>query len=153
MAYQVDFKEVTPVGLASSPVKDALAGLRANEARYFWNKYHHVFVTRTVTEDPETVPWVDQILAERDLHFPYPVLEVSRFEEAGIKFADVFYENGLVVSVMYALDAAGKRAVGFKLADGMAVPVELADNFKFARQKSKLAGTIRGSYFVIKGTH
>lgn len=72
MAYQVDFKEVTPVGLASSPVKDALAGLRANEARYFWNKYHRVFVTRTVAEDPETVPWVDQILAERDLHFPYP---------------------------------------------------------------------------------
>ena len=27
---------------------------------------------------------------------------------------------------------------------------ELASKFKFARQKSKLAGTIRGSYFVIK---
>ncbi|MDN6432670.1 MAG: phage tail protein, partial [Lacticaseibacillus paracasei] len=25
--------------------------------------------------------------------------------------------------------------------------------FKFARQKSKLAGTIRGSFFVIKGSH
>ena len=32
------------------------------------------------------------------------------------------------------------------------VPGELA-SFKFARQKSKLAGTIRGSYFVIKGEY
>jgi hypothetical protein len=29
----------------------------------------------------------------------------------------------------------------------MEVPAELASRFKFARQKSKLAGTIRGSYF------
>ena len=35
---------------------------------------------------------------------------------------------------------------------GMAVPEELS-SFKFARQKSKLAGTIRGSYFVIKGEY
>ena len=33
------------------------------------------------------------------------------------------------------------------------VPEELADTFKFARQKSKLAGTIRGSFFVIKGEY
>ena len=32
-------------------------------------------------------------------------------------------------------------------------PEELASRFKFARQKSKLAGTIRGSYFVIKGEY
>jgi hypothetical protein len=42
--------------------------------------------------------------------------------------------------------------VGFKLSDGMDVPEELG-SFKFARQKSKLAGTIRGSYFVIKKEH
>jgi len=55
---------------------------------------------------------------------------------------------------MYAVDPAGKRAVGFKLADGMEIPEELATAvFKFARQRSKLAGTIRGSYFVIKGEH
>ena len=35
----------------------------------------------------------------------------------------------------------------------MDVPDELAARFKFARQKSKLAGTIRGTYFVIKGTY
>jgi hypothetical protein len=33
------------------------------------------------------------------------------------------------------------------------VPEELADRFKFARQRSKLAGTIRGSFFVIKKEH
>jgi hypothetical protein len=54
--------------------------------------------------------------------------------------------------VMYTIDDATKRAVGFKLSDGMEVPTELA-KFKFARQKSKLAGTIRGSYFVIKGEY
>jgi hypothetical protein len=32
------------------------------------------------------------------------------------------------------------------------VPGELSA-FKFARQKSRLAGTIRGSYFVVKGEY
>ena len=45
------------------------------------------------------------------------------------------------------------RAVGSKLSDGMEVPAELASSFKFARQRSKLAGTIRGSFFVIKGEY
>jgi hypothetical protein len=36
---------------------------------------------------------------------------------------------------------------------GMEVPAELASRFKFARQKSKLAGTIRGSYFTIKNEY
>jgi hypothetical protein len=53
---------------------------------------------------------------------------------------------------MYTVDDPKKRAVGFKLSDGMEVPEELS-SFKFARQKSKLAGTIRGSYFVIKKEH
>jgi hypothetical protein len=67
--------------------------------------------------------------------------------------AYVFYESGLSVNVMYTIGEAGKRAVGFKLAEGMEVPEELATRFKFARQKSKLAGTIRGSFFVIKGEY
>ena len=43
-------------------------------------------------------------------------------------------------------------ACRYKLSEGMDVPAEL-DSFKFARQKSKLAGTIRGSHFVIKGEY
>ena len=42
MPYAVDFSTVSTIGLESSPVAAALAGLRANEARYFKNKYDHV---------------------------------------------------------------------------------------------------------------
>ncbi|MCI4348573.1 MAG: phage tail protein, partial [Thermoplasmata archaeon] len=42
---------------------------------------------------------------------------------------------------------------GFKLSEGMEVPAELASQFKFARQKSRLAGTIRGSYFAFKNEY
>ncbi len=54
---------------------------------------------------------------------------------------------------MYTIDDAKKRAVRFKLSEGMEVPDGLATRFKFARQRSKLAGTIRGSFFVIKGEY
>lgn len=43
MPHVVDFENVSTVGLDSSPVAQAFAGLRANEARYFKNKYDHVF--------------------------------------------------------------------------------------------------------------
>ena len=65
----------------------------------------------------------------------------------------MFYESGLSINVAYTMDDPAKRAVGFKLSDGMEIPTELASRFKFARQKSKLAGTIRGSYFDFKRDH
>jgi hypothetical protein len=153
MSYTVDFKDVSTVGLESSPVADALAGLRANEARYFKNKYDHVFTVEPASKAKRTITWIEKILQERDLAIASKPLEATEFEADGIKFAYVFYENGLSINVMYGLDEGGKRAVGFKLSDGMDVPEELAEKFKFARQKSKLAGTIRGSYFVIKGEY
>jgi hypothetical protein len=67
-----------------------------------------------------------------------------------MRIAYVFYESGLSINVMYTIDDPNRRAVGFKLSEGMEVPVELAPRFKFASQKSKLAGTIRGSYFAFK---
>lgn len=154
MSEVVDFQVVSTAGLESSPVVDALAGLRANEARYFKNKYDHVFTVDAASEAAETIAWVHAILAsERDLVIASPPLQATAFEAGGIRFAYVFYESGLAINVMYTLEDGGKRAVGFKLSDGMPVPDELATRFKFARQKSKLAGTIRGSYFVIKGEH
>ena len=154
MAYVVDFVEVSTVGLESSPVADALAGLRANEARYFRNKYDHTFTVEPAADAKDAVDWVSRILKdERDLLIGSPALEATAFEVDGIRMAYVFYESGLSINVMYTIADAGKRAVGFKLSDGMAVPDELAASFKFARQKSKLAGTIRGSYFVIKGEY
>jgi hypothetical protein len=154
MAYVVDVVEVSTVGLESSPVAQALAGLRANEARYFMNKYDHTFTVDPADEATEVVERVHRILEEeRDLVIGSRPLEATAFEVDGIRMAYVFYESGLSVNVMYTLADGGKRAVGFKLSDGMEVPEELATRFKFARQKSRLAGTIRGSFFVIKGTY
>ena len=154
MPYAVDFGTVSTVGLESSPVADALAGLRANEARYFKNKYDHVFTVEPAAEAKATVDWVGRILKEeRDIVIASPPLEATAFQVEDLRMAYVFYESGLAINVMYGIEPGGKRAVGFKLSDGMAVPEELATRFKFARQKSKLAGTIRGSYFVIKGEY
>ncbi|TAJ49082.1 MAG: phage tail protein, partial [Herbiconiux sp.] len=147
---------VSTRGLESSPVVDALAGLRANEARYFKNKYDHVFTVESADEPAARaiVDWVAGILEdERDIVIASPALEATEFEVEGIRWAYVFYESGLSINVLYTLEDAGKRAVGFKLSDGMEVPDELAEKFKFARQRSKLAGTIRGSYFTIKKEH
>jgi len=154
MPYTVDFKNVSTVGLESSPIAEPLAGLRANESRYFKNKYDHDFTVTPAEDAPEVLEYVNNILkSERDLVIASKPLEVSTFEVDGLRMAYVFYESGLSINVMYGLDEGGKRAVGFKLSDGMEVPEELAASFKFARQKSKLAGTIRGSYFVIKGEY
>jgi hypothetical protein len=155
MSYIIDYKNVSTVGLESSPVADALAGLRANEARYFMNKYKHEFTVVRASESQDTLDYVNQILKkERDIEFAAKPLETSRFQVENISWAFVFYEDGLAVNVLYTVDGPKpKRAVGFKLSEGMEVPKELEGRFKFARQKSKLAGTIRGSFFVIKGEY
>ncbi|SDQ34503.1 hypothetical protein SAMN02800687_1509 [Curtobacterium sp. UNCCL20] len=154
MSYVVDFENVSTVGLESSPVTDALAGLRANEARYFKNKYDHVFTTHPAADVPELVEYVTRVLQEeRGLVIASRPLEATEVLVDGVRWTYVFYESGLAINVLYTLEPGGKRAVGFKLSDGMEIPDELADKFKFARQKSKLAGTIRGSFFVIKGEY
>ena len=154
MSVIVDFKNVSLSGLESSPVSATLAGLRANEARYFKNKYDHDFTVTPATESKEILDYVNKVLNdERELKILSKPLETSQFVVENIKFSYVFYESGLAINVMYTLDNPKKRAVGFKLSDGMDVPEELEGKFKFARQKSKLAGTIRGSFFVIKGEY
>ena len=154
MSYAVDFKTVSTVGLESSPVVDALAGLRANEARYFKNKYDHVFTVEAASKAKKAVDWVHRILKEeRDIVISSRPLEATAFQVENLQMAYVFYESGLSINVMYDVENPKKRAVGFKLSVGMEVPAELATRFKFATQKSKLAGIIRGSYFVIKGEY
>jgi hypothetical protein len=154
MAYAVDFSTVSTVGLESSPVADALAGLRANEARYFKNKYDHVFTVEPADDAKAAVEWVHRILKEeRDIVISSRPLEATAFQVEDIRMAYVFYESGLSINVMYTIGESKTRAVGFKLSEGMEVPAELASQFKFARQKSRLAGTIRGSYFEIKNEY
>ena len=153
MTYVVDFKNVSTIGLESSPVAAALAGLRANEARYFKNKYDAVFATEPASVVPHLIEYVERVLLERDIKFASKPLEATELLVDGIRWTHVFYESGLAVNVLYTLDNPKKRAVGFKLSMGMDVPAELAEKFKFARQKSALAGEIRGTFFVIKGEY
>ena len=156
MATKVDFKHVTTAGLESSSVAEALAGLRAHEARYFANKYKVEFSVEPATsaKGKKLVAYVANILeTERDIVIASPPLEAAQVEVENIRWTHVFYESGLAINVLYPLDDPKKRAVGLKLSEGMDVPEELASKFKFARQKSALAGEIRGSYFVIKGEY
>ena len=53
MSQVVDFQTVSTAGLESSPVPDALAGLRANEARYYKNKYDHDFTVTPAEDAPD----------------------------------------------------------------------------------------------------
>ena len=64
MTYAVDFVNVSTVGLESSPVATSLAGLRANEARYFKNKYDHVFTVEPAAKAKKDIDWVHRILKE-----------------------------------------------------------------------------------------
>ena len=154
MSYAVDFNTVSTVGLESSPVAAALAGLRANEARYFKNKYDYDFTVEPADDAKTTVDRVARVLKEeRDIVISSRPLEATTLHVENIRWDYVFYESGLSINVLYTLDDPKKRAVGFKLSDGMEVPEELASRFKFASMKSKLAGTIRGTYFVIKNEY
>jgi hypothetical protein len=118
---------------------------------------HAVDFTEVSTTGLESSPvaeaWVHGILqTERDITIASMPLEASLCDVDGIVWAHVFYESGLAVNVLYTRADGGKRAVGFKLSEGMKPPAELA-TFKWVRQKSKLAGTLRGTYFVVKGSY
>src|SRR4051812_37009574 len=81
MPYAVDFADVSTVGLESSPVADALAGLRANEARYFKNKYSHAFTVEPASDAVSTVDWVSRILKEeRGIVISSRPLEATAFQ-------------------------------------------------------------------------
>lgn len=159
MASIIDFINVSEKGLESSPVKKALAGLRANEARYFKNKYNMDFTVVPVGQSREILDYVNRILKkERDIVIASKPLETVEMHLetdrwGQVKWVYVFYESGLSINVVYAKNDPKGRAVGFKLSEGMEVPKELEGKFKFARMRSKLAGVIRGSYFVIKGEY
>ena len=104
MPNAVDFGTVSTVGLESSPVAPALAGLRANEARYFKNKYDHVFTVEPASEAKETIAWVSRILEEeRGIVISSRPLEATEFQVENLRMAYVFYESGLSINVMYAI--------------------------------------------------
>lgn len=149
----IDFVNVSTKGLENSPYVETLAGLRANEARYFKTKYDLDFTTKPADKAKKLISYVSKILLEKDIVISSKPLEATEFIVDGIRWTYVFYESGLSINVLYSLENSKKRAVGFKLSMGMPIPEELATKFKFARQKSKLAGEIRGSFFVVKGEY
>jgi len=132
---------------------DALAGLRANEARCITNRYDDVFTLEPAAKAEKPIDRVHRILGvERGIVVSPPPLEAMRFPiESPLRWTYAFLRSGLSINVSYALDGpAPEWAVGFTPSEGMEIPAEL-DSFNFARQKSRLAGTLRAAYFVIKG--
>lgn len=151
MPHEIDWTTVSTAGLESSPHAEALAGLRAHEARYFRTKHDHAFTTERAEDVPELVERVARVLREeRGIVLAARPLEASEPVVDGIRWTHVFFGSGLAVNLLWTLEPGGKRAVGFKLCEGMEPPEELAA-FRWARQRSKLAGEVRGSYFVVKG--
>src|SRR3982750_3087602 len=105
MSYTVDFKNVSTVGLESSPVAEALAGLRANEARYFKNKYDVDFTVEPASKAKKLIDYVTRILKEeRDIVISSPPLEATELNVDDIRWTYVFYESGLSINVLYTLD-------------------------------------------------
>ena len=153
MAKPIDFVNVSTSGLEKSKFAAELAGVRANEARYFKHKYDHDFVTKPADKAASLIKRMNKALAERDIVVKSEPLEAADFVTENIRWTYVFYKSGLSLNIMYTLDDPKKRAVGIKLCENMEIPAEFADKFKFARQKSKLAGVIRGSYFVLKNEY
>src|SRR4051794_39492268 len=126
MSHKVDFENVSLAGLESSPVAKALAGLRANEARYFMNKYGLDFIVKPAKESKDIVDWVNRILKEeRDIEIAAKPLETASLLVEGNKWVFVFYDSGLAINIPYSKDDGKKRVVGFKLSEGMEVPKEL----------------------------
>src|SRR2546430_4305276 len=101
MSYTVDFKNVSTVGLESSPVADALAGLRANEARYFKNKYDQDFTVEPASKAKKLLDYVTRILKqERNIVIASPALEVTEIQVDNVRWTYVFYESGLSINVL-----------------------------------------------------
>lgn len=87
-----------------------------------------------------TIDWLHRILKdERDIVISSRPLEATAFQVENIRMAYVLYENGLSINVMYTVNDGGKRAVGFKLSEGMEVPAELASPLGFWSSKHETA--------------
>jgi len=81
-------------------------------------------------ESEDVIEYISTILLkERGIVINAKPLEATSFRVENIKMSYVFYDSGLSINVMYAVDDTKKRAVGFKLSQGMEVPAELAEKF------------------------
>lgn len=151
----IDFLKIDEKWVFGADNATELAGLVANEVRYFFNKYKYKdFKAIKISDDKEIMSYINSILAERNMVFSYePLLVSSVLIDDNISWCNVWYKNGLGVNVVYNISDPKHRAVGFKITQSMEIPSEFINKFKFAHSKSKLAGPIRGTYFIIKNEY
>ena len=91
MNSRVDFENISIAGLESSPVSKSLAGLRANESRYYKNKYNRDFTVSPANESKETLDYINKILLnERNIRISSRPLETSNFTVDEIRNASIF---------------------------------------------------------------
>lgn len=129
----IDFKIVLIKGLEIFLVVEVLVGLCVNEVCYFWNKFKVVYEIFLVLDYLELMVDINYFLKnECNFVFVVKFLEILQFFlENCILWIYVFYEDGLVINILYELDNFKKRVVGLKLLDGMDIFIELVDKFKF----------------------
>ena len=137
MSYAVDFVNVSTVGLESSPVATALAGLRANEARYFKNKYDHVFTVEPAAKAKKAIDLVRRVLKEeRDITIASPPLEATSFQVENIRWTYVFYESGLSINVLYRSTNRRSERSGSSSPKGWRSPLSWARSSSRDRSRS-----------------
>lgn len=152
---KINWKDIDPNWVSGADNPKELAGLVANEARYFFNKYKYTdLVAVPASEDKTIFKFVNNILAEREMDFDLePELVTSILINDEISWSIVWYKNGLCVNIAYYIFAPKYRAASFKLTEGVEVPKEFEGKFKFSHSKSTVAGFVRGTYFIIKGEY
>lgn len=95
MPHVVDWRDVTTSGLETSPVAPALAGLRANEARYLHDTYAATSATESgASAEPLISDVARVLLEERGIVIASPALEAAELEVDGIRWTHVFHESG-----------------------------------------------------------
>ncbi len=98
------------------PVAPLWPGCAPNEARYFKNKYDHVFVVEPAADAKEEIDYVARILKdERDIVIESRPLEATSFTVDGVRWTYVFYENGLSINVLYTLEEQETRASAYEV--------------------------------------
>ena len=104
MNSRVDFENISIAGLESSPVSKSLAGLRANESRYYKNKYNRDFTVSPANESKETLDYINKILLnERNIRISSRPLETSNFTVDEIRNGSIPISISLVIALAASL--------------------------------------------------
>ena len=156
MPYHVDFKNVSTTGLESSPVATAFAGLRANEARYFKNKYDQDFTVEPASEAKETIDWVHAHPQRRSAASSSQSrpLEATAFQVEGIRLGlRLLRERPVHQRDVHHRRSPRSGRSGSSSPRGWTSPPSSPSASSSRGRSRSWPGTIRGSFFVIKGEY